>query len=766
MELFAIVVAGFLLALLVPALERLLGEAAPWVAALVPVGITVALARHLPAVAAGSSRIETYAWVPSLGAEVAFRLDGLSMALALLVTVVGTFVFVYAGRYLAGQRQRARVLALLAVFMAAMLGLLLADDALTLFVFWELTSLASYGLIATYHEEPESRKAAQTALVVTAGGGLALLAGLILLGQAAGTLRLSSIAASAELVQASPTYPLVVGLVLAGALTKSAQAPVSFWLPSAMKAPAPVSAYLHSATMVNAGVYLLLRLTPALGGTGAWSVPLVTLGGFTMVAGGVLALFQKDLKLVLAHSTVSVLGTLTMLTGLGSAAAIKAAIVLLIAHGLYKSSLFMLAGAIDHETGTRDLDRLSGLRTPMPTTAAIAGLAALSLAGLGPLLSFVGKELFFEALLEALSARPLLLVAGTLTAMALIGVAGIVGLRPFLGEPSPAAQDAHEPPVAMRIGPAVLALLGIAMGISSPWLGPALVGPAARSVLSEATAVKLDLWHGPTPALFLTLISLVGGFVVYREWLSLHRLLPRLERYKAWTPGGIYPITMDRFQEASRRLTAWTADRSVLHHVGIVLAGFVLLAAATLAPTLGSLAPVVGPVLPVQLALGLLIAIAAILVATTGSRLVSVVGLGVVGYAIAVLFTVFGAPDLAITQFLVETLAAVLFLYVLARLPRYETRMGGPGRLAAGLLSLAVGLAVFGLLALASGPPTDLVSGYYRAQSYAAAHGRNVVNVVLADFRALDTFGEVTVLAVAALGVRTLLRGVGQEGSS
>ena len=374
--------------------------------------------------------------MPALGVNLSFTVDGLSLLFALLISGVGALVLVYAGGYLAGSPQLGRLYAFLLFFMASMLGLVLADNLLLLFVFWELTSLSSYLLIGFDHERAEARAAALQALLVTGGGSLALLAGFLLLGQVGGSLELSALLSRPGAVTAHLLYVPILLLVLAGAFTKSAQFPFHFWLPAAMAAPTPVSAYLHSATMVKAGVYLLARLSPVLGGTDFWVWLVTVTGSATMLVGAYLALRQSDLKLILAYSTVSALGVMTSLLGLGGALAVRAALAFLLGHALYKGALFLVAGALDHQTGTRDVDRLAGLARAMPITALAAGLAALSMAGIPPLFGFIAKELSYEATLHA-PASAWVTAAAVLANALLVAAAGLAGLKPFLGKALP-----------------------------------------------------------------------------------------------------------------------------------------------------------------------------------------------------------------------------------------------------------------------------------------------------------------------------------------
>jgi multicomponent Na+:H+ antiporter subunit A len=420
------IAAGFAAALVAPLLSRRLAGAFGWLIAVVPAGLCLYFATLLPQVASGRPIAVTYTWVPTLGVQLSFHADGLALLFALLISGIGSLVMMYASGYLTGHPDLGRFYGFLVLFMASMLGLVLTGNVLTLFVFWELTSVSSYLLIGFDHEREDGRAVALQALLVTGGGGLALLGGFVLLGQIGGSYEVVTLLTQGEAVRAHPLYTPTLLLVLASAFTKSAQVPFHSWLPGAMAAPTPVSAYLHSATMVKAGIYLLARLLPVLGGTSTWTVIVTTVGAATMVGGGLLALYQTDLKRLLAFSTISALGVLTMLLGIGTHHALEAMVVFLLAHALYKGALFMVAGAIEHETGTRDVEKLGGLRRAMLISAAVAALAAVALAGFGPVLSFIGKEMLLGAVLEVPSADTLLVFAAVLGGTLLVTVAAAV----------------------------------------------------------------------------------------------------------------------------------------------------------------------------------------------------------------------------------------------------------------------------------------------------------------------------------------------------
>ncbi len=540
----AAVVSGFILACAAPWVHRRARDATGWLLALWPASIFAYFASFIGRIAAGEVVDVPYPWAPSLGVTFGFYLDGLSLMFALLVTGIGALVLVYAGGYLKRHAQLGRFYCFLVLFMAAMLGLVLAGNVLTLFVFWELTSISSYLLIGFDHEREDSRAAALQALVVTGGGGLALLAGLVLLGQTGGSYDFAALLEQGEVMRSSALYVPTLLLVLVGAFTKSAQVPFHFWLPGAMAAPTPVSAYLHSATMVKAGIYLLARLFPVLGGTPSWTAIVTTVGAATMVTGGIIALYQTDLKRLLAFSTISALGILTMLLGIGTHHAIEAMVVFLLAHALYKGALFMIAGAVDHETGTRDVDTLGGLRRAMPITAATAATAAVSLAGFGPVLSFIGKELLLEATLELPGTNTVLVPLIVLASTAFVTVAAIVAIKPFWGRVVHTPKHPHEAPPSMWLGPALLAALGVVFSIMPGLVAGPLVTPAVGAIYGEGEPVSLRLWHGVNTALILSTVSVVAGLALWWIWMPFRRTTRPLEsvfRYgpARWYQGGL-----------------------------------------------------------------------------------------------------------------------------------------------------------------------------------------------------------------------------------
>jgi multicomponent Na+:H+ antiporter subunit A len=763
MELVAAVLSGFVLSALAPTLYRFGRHGAALAFALLPLALTGYFLSLLPLAEAGQPLLVHFEWVPSLNIGLTFYADGLALLFSLLISGIGTLILIYAAGYLKGHQDLGRFFALILMFMGSMLGVVLAGNLLTLFVFWELTSISSFLLIGFGHDREAGRSSALQALLVTAGGGLALLAGLVLLGTATGTYDIPSVLLLGDEVRAHAFYPGILVLVLLGAFTKSAQFPFHFWLPGAMEAPTPVSAYLHSATMVKAGIYLLARLNPVLGGTAGWEVAVTGFGLATMLVGGYLALYQKDLKRLLAYSTVSALGTITAALGLGSTRAIKAALVFLLAHALYKGALFMVAGNVDHETGTRDVDRLGGLRRQMKVSAVIAVMAALALAGLFPL-SFIGKEMLLEAVWDNQWARAIVTPAFVLGGALFVAVAIIVALRPFFGPPKETPKVPHEAPWPMLLGPFVLATLGFLFGVPllpvREWVSRMLVSPAVASVLGIPEPVKLVIWHGVNPALALSFVSIATGAVVYAFWSRLHHFTSRLDARIGWGPERIYQTGVAFLPTAAAGVSRVLQNGSLQSYIAVTVTAMTLLVGYTLF-SYGAFRSPQWLEMPLwhELILAALVLLGALAAVLSQSRLGAIAALGVVGYCVALLFVMFGAPDLAMTQFLIETLTVILFVLVFHHLPGFTRRSARSTRVRDAVIALSAGALMTSLvLTAAAMHPTARLGTYFAEQSLPAAHGRNIVNVILVDFRGLDTLGEIVVLAVAGIGVYALLK--------
>ncbi len=737
-------------------------RAAALLSVLLPFVLTAIFAWQIPVIANGERLAFSQDWMPSLGIALSFSLDGLSLIFALLISGIGTLVTLYSTAYLFDHPHYRRFVLYLLAFMASMLGLVLADNLITLFVFWELTTVTSYLLIGFDHASAKARRNALQALLVTATGGLALLAGFILMGTVAGSYELSEILSQGDVLREHDAYLAILILVLLGAFTKSAQVPFHFWLPNAMAAPTPVSAYLHSATMVKAGIYLLARLHPALSGTEVWIWTLTLFGAATAVFASILALRQTDLKLVLAYTTVMALGTLTMFLGADSRVAIAAAVTFLIVHSLYKAALFLVVGIIDHRTGTRDTARLRGLAHAMPVTALAAALAALSMAGFPPFLGFIGKELKYEGAL-AIASEPAFVAAAAVLANALmVAVAGIVALRPFYGSPGLTPKLPREAPPAMWLGPAVLAALGLIFGLAPALIAQPLVAPAVTAITGQTAEIKLALWHGLNLPLLLSLLTFALGVAIYAYRSRLQDLLSALAARLPYSADRNWDRILWALKAFAGLQTRLLQGGILRRYLFIVFASLIAVLGVTLLRGDGLLPELGWPEAAFKhWAVVILIAAAAIMTALARSRLAAICALGVVGVGVALLFVMFGAPDVAITQLLVETLVVVLVAVVMLRLPLLndgsrETRR--VRRLDAALSLALGGLVTLVLMAVVQTPLDRSLTSYFETTSVPEAFGRNIVNVILVDFRALDTFGEIAVVAVAALGAYALIR--------
>ena len=744
---------------------RVYGGAAGWISILIPVAIFAWLTQFLEPVAAGETVLLGVDWVPSMDIRLSLMIDGLSLTFALLISGIGALVTLYSTQYLGRHPEYPRFVLFLMLFMLGMLGLVLADNLIALFVFWEITTISSYLLIGFDSDSAKSRRSALQALLLTATGGLALLAGMIMLGAVAGSFELSVILGMGDEIRAHPLYLPILILFLAGAFTKSAQFPFHFWLPNAMAAPTPVSAYLHSATMVKAGVFLLARMNPALGGTEPWFWALVIAGGFTTVFASLLAVRQTDIKQVLAYTTLMALGALTLFIGAGTSDAIKAAMIFLVVHSLYKAALFLMIGLVDHETGTREVEELRGLARKMPVTFVAGALAAISMAGIPPLIGFIGKEFLYKAGLALDTAQ--LWVTGTIFAASVLMfvAAGISVARPFLGRLPDRLAGTHEGPAAMWIGPLTLGALGLVFGLSSDLAETWLVAPATWAVYGAETKVDLYLFREVNAAFLLSLATFAAGLVLYA---AHRRLRAGVARAIEISPIRFDPA-WDRLLDGLKALAAWQTgilQSGVLQRYMVTILATLAAAVAVTLWAQDALAPI-EPGLAAQLAglqlthyaiLGFICA-GALLAAYTSSRMTAVAALGVVGVGVALIFIMFSAPDVAITQLLVETLTIVLVAVAMLKLPTLSLRSEARRPWHAALSVAVGGLVTLVLVGVLQGGLDRRLTDYFEAASWPEAYGRNIVNVILVDFRALDTFGEIAVVVIAALAAFALLRG-------
>ena len=752
----------FLAALAAPALVKRFGHNAAWVLAIAPALAFAHFALMLPQIAAGGVVTGGYAWVPSFNLSFSWFIDGLSLTFALLITGIGLLIVLYAGGYMKGHPQQGRFLSFLLLFMGAMLGVVVSDSLLMLFVFWELTSITSFLLIGFDHERAASRRAALQALVVTGGGGLLLLAGLIFILDISGMTQLSMLVRGGDVLRDSPFYLAALLLVLGGAFTKSAQFPFHFWLPNAMEAPTPVSAYLHSATMVKAGVYLLMRLNPVLGDTAAWQILLPFFGGLTMLIGALLAVRQTDLKLMLAYTTVSSLGLLVMLTGFGSAHAIEAAVLYLVAHSLFKGALFMVAGIIDHETGTRDVTKLGGLRKAMPITFTAALAAAISMAGLPPFFGFLAKEEIYYALAHG-NPRAVLFTGIAILGNALMfAVAFAVALKPFLGKPVKTPKHAHEGPLLLWLGPALLALKGLTIALFSGVAHFYVSTPMASAIAGEARPVEISLIPHIGVPLGLSLLTIALGIALYAQLSTARGLIDRTFKALGAGPDRGFDVFIDMLVKVSFHITRLIQPGRLEFYV---TATFAVIAAVLLVPLFlyGELPSM--PSWPHDMQVHeltfIVIAVAGLIaVPTASSRLTAIIALGIQGFAVAVIFLLFGAPDLSFTQFMVETLSVVILTLVMTRLRLSPSDHRGLGqKLMDGTIAIAcgTGFALF-LMRATQASFDNRLTDFYNTYSKAIAHGANVVNVIIVDFRGTDTLGEIAVVMITGLAILALIR--------
>lgn len=755
--------APFVCALLIALAHRAPRAVSAAIAALAPLTGLVILGLLTPQVMDGEVIRSYTPWIAEARLNLSLRIDGLAWMFAGLVLGIGVLIVLYAHYYLSPKDSAARFMAYLMLFMGAMLGMVIAGNLLLLATFWELTSISSFLLIGFWSHRQDARQGARMALAITGAGGLALLAGVLVIGHIVGSFELDAVLDAGDAIRAHALYPVATLLVLAGAITKSAQFPFHFWLPHAMAAPTPVSAYLHSATMVKAGVFLLARMHPALAGTDLWFYTVSGFGAATLLTGAYLAIFQHDLKGLLAYSTVSHLGLITLLFGLPTQLAVVAGVFHIMNHAVFKASLFMAAGIIDHETGTRDIRKLHGLLKTMPITSTLAIVAALSMAGVPFLNGFLSKEMFFTETLE-IEGHGVMgwLLSGAALLAGIFSVAYSIRFVHdcfFTGSTEVMNKTPHEPPHFMRVPVELLVLLCLAIGIAPAWLiGPALETAVRGATHGNVPDYTLAIWHGFNLPLLMSFIALAGGIGLYfglRRFIDLHRDVRRSFGFSA------FHANIDALVGLSRRLTATLENGSLQRYLVLMLLSALVLAAAPFVSgggwgELGS-----GQPLPV---LGWVLW--ALLIATTVAvpllhrqRLAALIVMGGAGLLVSLAFVMLSAPDLALTQLLVETVSVILLLLALNYLPEE----GAPERRTARKLrdlgiAVACGGGIAALVYAIITRPLETVAGEILARSVPEGGGTNVVNVILVDFRGFDTLGELSVFGIAGLVVHALLR--------
>ena len=740
------------------------------VAGLVTLGSLALLVSLAPVVMNGGVVVNRWHWVPEIGLDIVFRLDGLSMMFAGLILFIGLLIVIYAHFYLSAKDSVAKFYSEMMLFMAAMLGIVLSDNVLLLVVFWELTSLSSFLLVGYWSHRADARGGARQALAVTGGGGLAMLGGFVLLGQIAGTYEISAMVGQAAQIQADPMFLPALLLILLGCFTKSAQFPFHFWLPDAMAAPTPVSAYLHSATMVKAGVFLLMRLYPVLSGSGWFEVIVSTTGLVTMLFGAFVAIFKHDLKALLAYSTISHLGLITFLVGLGSPLAAVAAVFHVLNHATFKASLFMIAGIVDHETHSRDLRQLGGLYRFMPWTATLSIVAAASMAGVPLTNGFLSKEMFLTEAVVGTAGVWGWLVPVAVTLGSIFSVAYSVRLvhDTYFNGPLgdvPNVQP-HEPPLGMKLPSMLLVAMCIVVGLLPALTFGPLVHVAATALAGQALPeYHLAIWHGFNLPLLMSVIALAAGAALYL-WLAKGKWLHRIDS-EAWfgpaTGRRIFDGLIDGLFAFSGRLTERLETGSLQRYLGWLIGIAVLLGAATLfGRDIGVGMRELLPASPLAVAVWfLLLATCVALALTHHKRFQAVVLVGVVGLVTSLSFVSLSAPDLALTQLSVEVVSTVLLLMGLALLPQQSPKESTRWRRASHAgLALAGGAAMAWVAWILLTRDHESISWYFLEKSMPVGGGTNVVNVILVDFRGYDTFGEITVLGIAAVGVFALMEGM------
>ncbi|MBT9552439.1 MAG: monovalent cation/H+ antiporter subunit A [Hydrogenophaga sp.] len=728
------------------------------------------LLSQAPGVMAGETVRNAWAWVPEIGLNLTFRLDGLSLLFAGLILFIGLLIVLYAHFYLSPKDSPGKFYSEMMLFMAAMLGVALSDNLLLLVVFWELTSISSFLLIGFWSHRADARAGARQALAVTGGGGLAMLGGFLLLGQIAGTHELSEMVGRVALIQADPLFVPALLLILLGAFTKSAQFPFHFWLPDAMAAPTPVSAYLHSATMVKAGVFLLMRMHPVLAGTGWFEVIVTGAGLITVLFAAFIALFKHDLKGLLAYSTVSHLGLIVFLIGLGSPLAAVAAVFHVLNHATFKASLFMIAGIVDHETHSRDMRQLGGLYKLMPWTATLSMVAAASMAGVPLTNGFLSKEMFFTEAVVGTAGVWAWVVPALVTLAGVFSVAyslRFVHDTYFNGElgdvPNP---HPHEPPLGMKLPAMLLVTMCIGVGLLPAITFGPLVHVAATAMVGQPLPeYHLAIWHGFNLPLLMSAIALAAGVGLYL-WLARGQRLHRIQS-EAWfglaTGRQIFDAVIDGLFGLAGRVSDRLETGSLQRYLVWLIGAAVAAAATQLAGQgIGAGTRELLPASPLAIAVWLLLLAACVAIALTHhQRFQAVVLVGVVGLVTSLTFVSLSAPDLALTQLSVEVVSTVLLLMGLALLPQHSPRESSALRRARdGVLALAGGAGMAWVAWVLLTRDHDSISWYFLEKSLPVGGGTNVVNVILVDFRGYDTFGEITVLGIAAIGVLALMDGM------
>jgi multicomponent Na+:H+ antiporter subunit A len=781
----------FIFSILVPFLYRVFNPRihTGWFVLPVPVIIFLYLCQYIPKVSNGDVFIYSIPWIPTFDIHLTSVVDGLSLVFALLITGVGSLVILYSIYYLSKHREALHnFYVYILLFMGAMLGVVFSDHLFVLYVFWELTSISSFLLIAYWYQRKKSRYGALKSLLITVFGGLAMLAGFLMLSLISGTYSIREMIGQAETIGTHSLFLPAMICILLGAFTKSAQFPFSIWLPDAMEAPTPISAYLHSATMVKAGIFLVARFTPVFGGNPEWFWIISITGIITLLYGSLNAVKQTDLKALLAYSTISQLGLIMSLLGLGSismytglgdestiyAAAVFAAIFHLINHSTFKGSLFMVVGIIDHETGTRDIRRLGGLLHYMPISFTLAVIGSFSMAGIPPFNGFLSKEMFFTSVLNIAQLNIFHLETWGMLFPVIAWVASvftfvycmILVFKTFAGKKMFLQLDSvpHEPAIGMLIPPAILAALVIILFFIPNTAAEYLIMPAFNAILPSIAEngglqITISPWHGFQPELFMTIGVFVIGALLYKSFKKWVRIFDSYPSFL--TLNHLYDNGLEKSESFSLKLTNRYMTGSIRHYLIYIFLFFILVMGGAVLTLPGISFDISGGASINFYEAGLIICmvLAALAVLFAKSRMVALISVGALGFFVAMFFVIFRAPDLALTQLVVETVTTALFLLCFYYLPEFSKRMGQlPFKVVNFMISLGVGIIVTLLALAANGHKLFDSIVYYFENAYELAGAKNIVNAILVDFRGIDTMLEISVLCIAGLGVYTLIK--------
>lgn len=747
-----------LIAIVVPLLYKGLGNKTAYALSIIPASVFIWFLYKYFQFSNTFPLKESLAWNSYFNLNLSFHLDGLSLLFVLLISGIGFLIYIYAGYYMKGKAYYGRFFMVLTLFMGAMLGLVLADNWLTMLVFWEMTSITSFLLIGYEHESKNARYAAWQGLLVTAFGGLALLAGLVLIGIVTGEHTISELQNYRDTIASSNLYLPILLCISLGAFTKSAQVPFHFWLPNAMAAPTPVSAYLHSATMVKAGIYFCARFFPVLGNTIEWQILLCTVGGLTMLTGAVMAFKSDNLKKLLAYSTISALGIMVLAFGIGTEAAIYAGLAYIIAHALYKSTLFMLAGIIDKQAGTKKISELPAkLYKALPTAFVLVALAALSLGGIAPLFGFVAKEMLMEMVLHSPFFSTVLVIVMLLTGTFFVSILLILTHNTFFKKKAKSNESISTGHWSFYLAPSITALLGLYFGIFPDQLS-ALLSTAAATFSENIHSQHLALWHGWNIALMLSIASIIVGISLYWTRFVI-QWKPKFAFVSKIYPSAIYQYLFNGVIKTGEWQTRKIQTGYLRYYAMftlfaiLVLAGFTFFYKAGIRINTSTI-----DVYLIDLILGIIALMALGYTLFSPSKIDSLLSLSIVGIAISIIFFTSGAPDLAITFFLIDTLTVTVFVLILHKLPKKIIRKTTIARYRDAFIALGMGVLITLILfSITYDPLSSKLKQFYAENSYSVAKGKNMVNVILVDFRVMDTFGEITVLAIGALGVFALV---------